>query len=496
MTVAVVIIAGAGSWVGWHRYQQAASPSRIMMAVLPFEDFTGDSQKEYFADGLTEGMISQLGRLQPERLAVIARTSVAQYRHTKKSIKEIGRELGVQYVLECSVQRVDNRMRVDAQLIHTSDQTQLWSESYEREIKDVLVLQSEVARAIAAQVRVKLSYEQTAGLSRTRSLNPAAYDAYLRGGYFRAKMTEDGLRQAMTYFELATKLDPTYAAAYAGLAGTTAAQPVLDVASVRDSGPPAKAAALRALALDEGLAEGHAALALILLIYDWDWPGAERHYRRAIELDPNNAGIHGSYAIPYLASLGRIAEEVAELERAVELNPLSLRDNLELGQAYGVAGQYDRAIAQLRRAIELDPANSRAHGPLASVYEDMGRYDEALVELEKFEVTAASDHPDVLARLARCHARAGHQAEAQRIIERAETLARTEDFDPFAFIAFYAAVGRRDDAFALLEKAYKERAVWLVSLRSNARFASLRDDPRFADLVRRIGIPEPSQEHR
>ncbi|HMJ10274.1 MAG TPA: serine/threonine-protein kinase, partial [Polyangiaceae bacterium] len=228
MMVVVAAVMSTGSWFGWRHFKAASAAPRIMMAVLPFEDFTGDSQKEYFADGLTEGMISQLGRLQPERLAVIARTSVNQYRHTKKSIKEIGSELGVQYVLECSVQRVDDRMRVDAQLIHTSDQTQLWSDSYEREIKDVLVLQSEVARAIAAQVRVKLSSEQTAGLSRTRSLNPAAYDAYLRGDYFRAKASEDGIRQAMTYFEQATKLDPGYAVAYAGLAGVTAAQPVYD----------------------------------------------------------------------------------------------------------------------------------------------------------------------------------------------------------------------------------------------------------------------------
>jgi TolB-like protein len=243
---ALAVVTSA-SWWGWRQFRQTSARPRIMMAVLPFEDFSRDRQEEYFADGLTEGMISQLGRLQPERLAVIARTSVAQYRRTKKTIREISRELGVQYVLDCSVARAGDLVRVDARLVKASDETQIWTDRYEREVKDVLQLQSDVARAIASQVRLKLSAEQNAGLSRMRSLDPAAYDAYLRGRYFKDKSSAEGVHQAIAYFEQATKLDPSYAQAQAALANVTAVQPMLAGAREVDIGPVAKATVRRAL---------------------------------------------------------------------------------------------------------------------------------------------------------------------------------------------------------------------------------------------------------
>jgi serine/threonine protein kinase/tetratricopeptide (TPR) repeat protein len=487
-TVLATSAIATGSWFAWGHFQSTRASGRISMAVLPFEDFSGDATKEYLADGLTEGMISQIGRLQPERLAVIARTSVAQYRHAKKSVKEIAKELGVQYVLEGSVMHTGERMHVEAQLVQVSDQTQIWADTYEREVKDVIQLQNDVARAIAAQVRLKLSSDVTARLSRARSLNPSAYDAYVRANHFAGLLSATGIRQAISYYEKATSLDPTYAAAYAGLARATHSLPIFTDAPALDVAPTAKAIALHALELDDGLADAHLTLAVILLHCDWDWPGAERHFRRAIQLDPNYPDVHRAYANEYLRSLGRDREAIVELERAVELNPISLLANYMLGATYADAGELDRAIEQLKRTLDLGPDNVWPHGTLAWIYEKKSMWEEALAELEKGGGTADSESPELLATRARLQSRLGHFAESQQALQRADAIAHTTGATAF----YFAQIGRLDDAFAKLEEAFQQRSIDLTFLRSTKpEFDSLREDPRYADLARRVGIPEP-----
>jgi TolB-like protein/Flp pilus assembly protein TadD len=484
--VLMMAIGGAGSWFGWRQLQQRSTPSRIMMAVLPFEVPSDDPQKEYLADGLTEGMISQLGRLSPERLAVIARTSVAQYRHTQKSIKEIAGELGVQYVLESSVQRNDNHVRVDARLIQVSDQTQVWAETYEREVSDVLQLQNDVAQAIAAQVRIKLGPEKTASLATARSLNPAAYEAYLRGSHFSTTLSADGIRQAISYFEQATKLDPQYAAAYARLARSLHALPIFTDTRPLDVAPRAKATALRALDLDDESAEAHLTLAIITLHFDWDWPGAEKHFLRALELEPNNAEAHRAYGNEYLRSVCRNRDAITELERSIELNPVSVLANYMLGSAYAEAGEFDKAVRQLGRAIELSPENQRAHLLLGEVYEEKGKYREAVTELEKAGGNSALDDVYVLTTLGRLQTLLGNGADGQTLLDRADAVAR----DSGAPVDYYAEHGRFDEAFAKLESFFNERLLGLTFLRTRG-FEGLRKDPRYAALIQRVGIPEP-----
>ena len=472
-----------GSWLAWRHFRDAPVASRITMAVLPFEDFSGDSQKEYFADGLTDGMISQLGRLEPEKLAVIARTSVAQYRHTQKSIKQIGQELGAQYILECSMQHTDSRLRIDARLIQASDQTQIWAQRYDREVKDVLTVQSEVAQAIAGKARLKVAPEQAVGLA-NRLLNPDAYDAYLKGRFFAERMTPEATRQAAAYFQQATVLDPNWATAYAMLAQMTVVQQMNGFARPDEVGPRARSLALRALELDDSLADGHHQLAFIHLSHDWDWAGAQREFRRAMDLDPSNADIRRRYASEFLSSIGRHAEAIAELRRAAELAPLSFPVHTMLGRTYYHARRNDEAIAELTRATALESS------PLPRIWLGLalaaeGRFGEGIDELRK-----TGDMIDACVG-ARGYvlAQAGHRAEAEKVLD--QLLARSESrYVAGNFIAqVYVGLGRYDETFAWLEKAYAAHSFQLIFLRVDPTWDGVRDDPRFVDLVRRVGIP-------
>ncbi len=304
----LALAAGAGwAWLARRPLPEAVPPpARVMMAVLPFENLTGDPQQEYFSDGLTDGIISQIGRVAPERLAVIARTSVSRYKGGVKSVKEIGRELGVVYLLESSVKRGGNRVRVDARLIKVADETQVWGDSYDREVKDVLALQSDIARAIAGGIRLKLNPDEPANRAKARTLNPAAYDAYLRGRFLWEKKDAADYPKALKYFEQAIRLDPGYAAAYAGLADVYAMMGLNGNSRAPEVADKAKQAALRALALDDRLSDAHSTLAHVLVMYHLDWKGGAEHFRRALELDPNNAEAHRQLRSIYLASAGPI----------------------------------------------------------------------------------------------------------------------------------------------------------------------------------------------
>jgi TolB-like protein len=453
--------------------------ARVKVAVMPFENLTRDPQQEYFSDGLTEGMISQLGRLSPERLAVIARTSVMQYRHTTKTAREIGHELGVAYLLECGVARAGDRINIDARLIQTTDQTQVWADHYEREVKDLLTLQSELARAIASEVRIKLSLRATADLSRTRSLVPAAYDAYLKARY--SSVMGAPPEQVIAYFNRAIELDPTYAAAHAGIALAYASMQIFGDAAAGATIPRAKAAAGRAVELDGRLAEAHAALGEVSL-FDWDWTKAAHHLEEAVALDPTSEEVHIHYA-EYLITVGRSDEAIAERRRALEISPVSTTQHL--GHAYTFARKYDDAIVQFKKAIASDPGPRTPRVLLSFAYAQKEMYREALDELD--QVHNAEIH--VLGTAGYVHARAGHTARAVQILEQLRALSRTQYVSSYWVADIEAALGRHEDALVSLEKAYRERSFLMIFLKVSPEWDSLRGDPRFTDLVRRVGIP-------
>ncbi len=373
-----------GAYVGVRYFWpgRAAPSGRTMLAVLPFENLTGDPQQDYFSDGLTEEMITQLGRLDPRQLGVIARTSAMSYKHSSKAVDQIGRELGVNYILEGSARREAGRVRITAQLIQVRDQSHVWAAEYDREMQSVLQLQSEVADAIGNEVRLKLAPAQRVHLANPQAVNPEAYEAYLKGRYFIEKWTEEGTRVGREYFEQAIQKDPNYALAYAGLADS--------YVWGRAGFPPeealrrARAAATKALQLDSTLGEPHAALAQIKFVNDWDWAGAEAEFKRAIELNPNDTNALHMYS-HYLLSMGHIQESFDVSKRALEHDPVSPTMQLHLGFHYLTAKQYDLAIPQYLKVLQADPSLPDAHNQLAVAYRQKGLLDQSVAEYLQVE---------------------------------------------------------------------------------------------------------------
>src|SRR5579872_3604753 len=361
--VAAVLVTALAIWL-WHsRRTSAEVPGKIMLAVLPFENFTGDPGQEYFSDGLTEEMISQLGNLDPAHLGVIARTSVMNYKHSSALIPQIGKDLGVQYVIEGSVRRDSERVRITAQLIQVKDQTHLWAREYDRDLGHLLQLQEEIAREVANEIEFSLGGRRTIearkGAAATGAQSYEAYDLYLKGRYFWNKRSNDGFRQAANYFQQAIDKDPNFGRAYAGLADTFSLMSTWYVGPQNELMPKARAAALRALELDEGLAEAHSSLALILENYDYNWQGAEREFRRAIQLDPQYATAHQWYA-ESLSWQGRFPEAFAESERARQLDPLSLIIANDYESILYYSRQYESAVKECQSILDLDPSFDRA----------------------------------------------------------------------------------------------------------------------------------------
>jgi TolB-like protein/Tfp pilus assembly protein PilF len=354
---AVVVIA----ILGYLRLRGGKPSGRVMLAVMPFENLSHDSSQEYLSDGFTEEMITELARLQPERLGVIARTSAMQYKNTTKSTDRIGRELGVQYLLEGSALSSGNRLRITAQLIRVQDQTHVWADSYERELGDVLAFQDEVARSVGREIQAKLSPENDNRLSRPRTVDAEAYQAYLRGQYHLNKRTAEDVEQAIQYFQRSIAKDPRYAAAYAGLADSITAAGYRGIApqEVISQG---RDAANKALELDDTLAESHLSLASIEISYDRDWTRAGAQLKRALELNPGYADAHYTYGFAYLLPQGKFEEAVQEIQRALELDPLSLIINANLGTTYLHARRYDLAAEQCRKTLEIDTQFGPVHG--------------------------------------------------------------------------------------------------------------------------------------
>jgi len=459
-----------------------------MLAVLPFENLTGDSGQDYFSDGLTEEMIAQLGHLDPQHLGVIGRTSVMHYKDTHEPLQQIGRELGVQYVLEGSVRRDANKVRVSAQLNQVRDQAHVWARQYDRELINLLALQGEIAQEIADGIQLTLGDHQRIDSAHQAPLTPNAYEAYdlyLKGRYFWNKRTPPGFQRAVEYFQQAVAKDPDYARAYAGLSDSYALMSGYSFAPQNEFMPKARAAALRAVELDNNLAEAHTSLALITENYDWDWQNAEKEYRLAIQLDPNYATAHHWYA-EYLAYQGRFDEAFAESERARQLDPLSLIIATDNGAILYFSRQYDRAIQQFRAVLDMEPNFPRAH-LLVFAYVQKGMFADALADIEKWR--RIDNVPGSWAIEAYVYGRSGQRVEARRALEKWQQLNRRRQMDPAATALAYVGMGNKDEAFAWLQRAYSERSNALTALNVDPIYDPLRSDPRFQALLRRIGLP-------
>ncbi len=459
----------------------------IRMAVLPFENLSDDPGQEYFSDGLTEEMITQLGCLQAARLRVIARTSVMQYKGTRKDVSRIGRELGVHYVLEGSVRRYAERVRISAQLIQVSDQTHLWAESYDRDLSDILSLQREVTQAIVRQIKVAMTPETAERLTDVR-INPDAYEAYLKGRFLWYKLSREHLDTALEYFQLALEKDPNYALAYAGIAYVWLSRSDIGVIPPHEAFPKAKAAALKCVQLDDTLPEGHEILANVRRHYEWDWEGAEREFQRAIHLNPNSADAHFMYA-DFLVSMTRSEKAQAEIERALELDPFNFFYTCFFGWHLLYLRRYDEAIGQLRKALRIEPNFPAAHLGLWGAFHKKGMEREALAEAGRFFALLCDD--EVAAALAHGYADECSYAEAMRVAAEKLAVRSLRVFVPAVRIArLYAHAGEKDSALQWLATAYEGREPPLVHLRVGWDWENLRDDPRFQALLRLLNFPE------
>lgn len=470
--------------VGHSAARAGSATAKSLLAVLPFDNLSLDPQQEYFSDGITEEMIAHLGMLSPRSLGVIARTSVMKYQNSDKTIAEIGGELGVDYVLEGSVRRAGGRVRISAQLIQVSDQTHLWARSYERELRDVFAVQTEVVMHVADSLAAELLPGQIRPLF---GPDPEAHEHYLKGRYYWNKRTQPALNKGIEHFTLAIEKEPRYAQAYAGLADCYTMLAWNTMVLPAEALPRAKAAAMKALEIDPELADAHTSLAAAKMFYEWDWPGAEREFRRAIDLNPNYAVARHWYAFE-LAALGRHEESLLEAERASRLDPLSPAISVSCGFCLYLAGQYDRGLARAWEALEMDPNFFQAFFLLACNYERKGMSQDAVEAIEK--AADLSDHNSwILGVLGNSYAVSGKKGKAREVLGELKERSRQKYVAPFNIAAVHVGLGEKDLALDWLEKAYEDHSIWLIFLNVYPVFDSLRPDPRFQQLVRRIALP-------
>lgn len=460
--------------------------ARVMMVILPFENLSQDPAQEYFSDGLTEETISNLGQLASERLGVIARTSAMAYKRTRKSIAQIGRELNVDYAVEGSVRREGERVRISAQLIRTSDQTHLWAQNYDRELKDVLAVQTELGRAIADQVHVRLAPEQRTAPSGANWTNSAAYDAYLRGRFCLWKRTRPNIERAIEHFRQATAMEPRLAVAHAGLADCYAILPITSDFRPREAFPEAEQAAMRALKVDPGCAEAHCALASMRFWYNWDWRDSEEHSRQAIERNANYALAHLFYG-HMLSNTGRHEEALAEIDLARRLDPFSPIINTLCAEFRFHAGRHDEILPTIARSLEIDPNFWVTHVVAAKAYLSLGCWEEALEAAQKAsEFSAGNTEP--MALTGYTYARMGGRAKAERVLEELRSLSAQKFVPPYNVATIYAGLGSLDLAVDHLERAYRERDVHMVFLKVEPKWDVLRDHARFQTIIRQMGL--------
>jgi TolB-like protein/DNA-binding winged helix-turn-helix (wHTH) protein/Tfp pilus assembly protein PilF len=484
--VPLALVLGLAILAVWLFRSRGRPPAGIRsLAVLPLESLSGDASQNYFADGMTDELITDLAQI--SALRVISRTSVMVYKGARKPLPQIGRELNVDAVVEGTVLRSGDQVRITAQLIEAATDKHLWSQSYEGELRDTLALQDRVARAIAEQIQINLTPREQAALKNVKAVNPQAYESYLKGRYFWNKRTAEGLKVALAYFNQAIEEDPKYAQAYSGLADTYAllGDWQYAVMTPREAFPKAKAAALKAVELDSALGEAHNSLAFVLDGFDWDLDAGGKEFRRAIELNPGYATAHHWYAW-HLGLLGRYDEAIAEMRKAENLDPLSLIINAQLAELLVVAHHYDESIQQSRKTIEMNPNFSVAHNQLAQAYLQKHMYEEAVAELQN-AVQLSGGSPTCIANLARAYVASGNRSEAVKLLGDLKKRA-TPGYSHASEIAMiYVALGDTDQAMTWLETGYAERFNPGVLLRPG--FDPLRSDSRFQNLVHRIGLP-------
>ena len=474
-------------YVGWRRAHtvRSSNSGHVMLAVLPFENLSGNPNEDYFSDGLTEEIITQLGALSPDQLGVIARTTSMAYKRTSKSAQQIARELGVDYILESSVRRDGDQVRITAQLIRTADQVHVWAHSYDRHISHSIALQEEVARAVAEQIRIKLSPAYK-GPSNPLPLDPQANEAYLRGRYFGNQFTVAGYGKAIAYFQQAIDRQSSFAEAYSGLADSYYFLVVTDALSPQDGVSKAHDAARQAVALGGGLAESHNAMGSVMLGL-WDWSQAEAELRRAIELNPSYSTEHRVYAA-LLATLRRHDEAWEQINQAMRLDPLSLPNNAEVVRTLYYARDYDRAIQQSQKALQLNPDYYRTHFWLARVYAQKKLYAEAIAESHKV-LQAMPDSTVGLTELAYSLAAASRQPEARRILQRLKEKSKRDFVPAYNLAVIHIALNEKNAALTYLQKAYQERDWAMMVLAVEPRLDPLRDNPSFRALLAKSRLP-------
>jgi len=489
LVAAALVIAG---FLIWPRPE--VEGGRLMIAVLPFENLSGDPEQEYLSDGLTEEMISQLGRLNPDSLGVIARQSSIQQKNSKKTLSEIGRDLKVNYIMNGSVRlskgdpanMADDRVRITANLSEVNSNTQVWSESYDRRLSDVLDVQSEVAQAIASAIRVKFTPQQRARLASTPPVNREAYQNYLKGRYQLNRRDLASMQHGLDYFGRAVAADPNFALAYAGIADTYHLLGFYSALPPTQAYPEAKKAAEKALSLDDSLAEAYTTLADVQLHYEYDWKAAEQGFRSAIQRNPNYAVAHHWYAV-LLALSGRSAESRTEIEHALKLDPTSLAITGDMALHYFYAGQYDQTIAQSKMCFELDPNYHMCHFWLGRAYVEKKMYAEAIAEFRR-TVELQPENLMAVALLGHAYAVSGQPAKAREVIRNLERLSTRRYVGSANFAIVYCGLGEIDHALEWIERAYQQRDPLLTRMKLDPVTVPLRSDPRFADLLRRVGF--------
>ena len=475
----LLIVTAILAYVLTSRRAATSSPKISALAVLPLENISGDSAQDYFADGMTEALINNLTQIKAFN-RVISRTTMMRYKHSDKSLPEIARELNVDAVIEGTVQRVGGRVVVTAKLIPAATDSPVCAREYNRDLSDVLKLQADVARSIAEEVRIQITADERARFAAVRSIDPQAHELYLLGRLHLSKNNAADWAEAIKNFEKATDLVPDYAEAYAGLSDALLQQAIFGVKPFKEAVPPAREAALKAIRLNEGLAEAHTSLANIQYYYDWDWAGAEKELNRALELNPGNLTVRIAYG-HFLHVLGRRDEAVREGRLAVQLDPLSAEAYTSLGRFLYRARRYEEALPVLQRAVQLEPRSSGANNRLAGIYTALGRYAEALALYEKAKEVAPSPtgYRDVVAYV---YARMGRKQEARQLVSGTTVF-------PVDVANVYAALGDKDEAFRILEKAVEERNALLVTVKEEPPLESLHSDPRWQRLLSKMNFP-------
>jgi len=484
-TVALVLLALVGLEtyrLGWRRQAMDS------LAVLPFLNESGDPNMEYLSDGITESLIRSLSQL--PKLRVMARSTVFRYKGKEVDPQRAGRDLHVQAAVTGRVQQRGEILIIAVEMVDVEKGSQLWGGRYTRKPADIFAIQEEISKEISDKLRLRLSGEDEKRLTKRYTENPEAYQAYLKGRYYWNKRTEEGFRKGTEYFNQAIEQDSSYALAYAGLADSYNLMGlyVYQSLSPRESYPKAKAAAMKALEIDDALAEPHTSLAWVKFRFDWDWPGAEEEFKRAIELNSRYPTAHHWYAY-YLSGIGRLDAGQVAIRKAQELDPLSLIINATVGQVQYYAHEYDRAIEQLRKTLELDSNFGHAHRLLGEAFGKRGMFEEGIAEMQKALALSGGSRAYYLAQLAKAYALSGRSGEALKILDELTELAQRKYVAPTNFAIIYIGLGKKDLAFDWLEKAYEERSSFLTELKVEPMFDSLRSDPRFQDMLRRMNFP-------